>query len=196
MARPKSYVRSEALERACHAFWRHGYGALGVRGIEEITGLNQFAIRTEFGGKQGLYLEALRYYKDQAETYALAPIGESGVNGIVLFFQNLTNSASLTSSKWGCLIVNTGVENATIANLEIAAAVGDYWQSLGRHFAAALKRSIENGELIPDLDVAEACATLVSAVMGIHTVNRICGSPTAGEPMVQMVLEWIEYRRL
>lgn len=196
MARPKSYNRSEALERACHAFWRHGYGTLGVRGIEKMTGLNQFAIRTEFGGKQGLYLEALGYYKDQAEIFALAPIRDSGVNGIVLFFQNLTNSTSMTSSKWGCLIVNTGVENATIANPEFAAAAAEYWQSLGRHFAAALKRSIDDGELIPELDVAEVSATLVSVVMGIHTVNRICGSPTAGAPMVKMVQEWIEFRRI
>ena len=74
MPRPKSYDRQDAIAKACLAFWEHGYQDLGVREVERLTGLNQFAIRSEFGGKEGLYLEALTYYCDAAITTEMAPM--------------------------------------------------------------------------------------------------------------------------
>jgi len=191
MARPKSYDRNEALVRACNAFWEHGYEALGVRAIEEKTGLNQFAIRTEFGGKEGLFLEVLKLYADQAEKVALAPMKIGGIDALNQFFENLINPTSPTSSMWGCLIVNTGVENAKTGNRKFAAATRYYWQSMNAHFVFALQASKDIGELASDLDVVEASNTLVIAVMGVHTQNRLSGSPSAGKPMVKMVQEWL-----
>ena len=53
MPRSKGYDRAQAVERACEAFWEFGYQALGLREIESRTGLNRFAIHTEFGRQGG-----------------------------------------------------------------------------------------------------------------------------------------------
>ena len=191
MARPKTYDRQEAVERACHAFWIHGYGALGVRELEKLTGLNKFAIRSEFGGKEGLYLEALRYYAEAAKVTVLAPMCSGGIGTIEAFFDGLVTEGCINSSRWGCLIVNTGIENAELNRPALQAASDDYWSTLAQHFEAALRRSIETGEIDRTLNVGEAAKGLVTAVMGIHTMNRVSGAHDAGAPLVNMVRDLI-----
>lgn len=192
MARPKTYDRNEAVERACHAFWAHGYGALGVRELEKLTGLNKFAIRSEFGGKEGLYLEALRYYAEAAKETVLAPIRSGGIGTIEAFFEGLVTEGCVNSSRWGCLIVNTGIENAELNRPALKAASDDYWSVLAQHFEDALCRSIETGEIERTLDVGQASQGLVTAVMGIHTMNRVSGAHDAGAPLVNMVGDLIK----
>jgi len=187
MARPKSYNRDDALQRACSAFWQHGYRSLGVRAIEAETGLNQFAIRSEFGGKEGLFLEALDLYAKHAESLTLVPLKDEGVAGIEQFFDHLIDTTSPTSSKWGCMIVNAGVENAKNGNAKIAAISRHYWRTLEMHFSTALQEAQDHGILHLDLDVADAAKSLVVAVVGIHTINRIEGSQNAGASMVNTV---------
>jgi len=191
MSRPKSYNRDAALMRACAAFWQHGYRALGVRAIEAQTGLNQFAIRTEFGGKEGLFLETLQLYSDQAAQTVLAPLQGGGVTEIHRFFENLVTPGSVNCSEWGCLIVNTGVENASIANPKIAAIIQNYWHMLTAGFSGSLLRAQVHGDVAADLDQRDTASALVGVVMGIHLMNRAAASPVAGRPLVEMVQSWI-----
>jgi TetR/AcrR family transcriptional repressor of nem operon len=196
MARPKSYDRDAALRRACEVFLARGFGGLGVRALEDLTGLNQFAIRTEFGGKEGLYLEALEFYADSAKGHALRPMKTGGASAIVSFLQGLITDGSPTSSKWGCLLVNSGVENADIKSTRVEAVSQAYWRMLRKHFATALRHSIDRGEIRADISVADVSAALVAAVMGIHTANRISGSNRAGAPLVRMIQKQIESWRV
>lgn len=196
MARPKSYDRDAALRRACEAFWAHGYGALGVRAIEDQTGLNQFAIQTEFGGKEGLLVEALEFYADKARKHALRPMKDGGIDTIAAFFRGLVTDGSPISSEWGCLLVNSGVENAEIKSSRIEAASDAYWRTVRKHFAAALRRSIDDGEIVGNLDVPDTARALVTAVIGIHTANRIAGSNRAGGPLVRLIERQLESWRI
>jgi len=187
MPRPKSYDRQDAVKRACFAFWANGYRALGVRALEEQTGLNQFAIRTEFGGKEGLYLEALKVYSDAARSDAMRPMKEGGVAEVIAFLKSLVTEGSPTSSKWGCLVVNTGIENAQIGSSKLEAAVQDYWNSLRDHFRGALQRARDERTVDPEADVDLLSRGLVAAVMGVHTMNRVGGAHDAGAPLVELM---------
>lgn len=194
MGRPKTYDRDAALKLACEAFWAHGYGQLGVRALEIQTGLNQFAIRTDFGGKEGLYVEALRFYIDLTERQALAPMKTAGVDSIAAFFRSLVSDGSPTSSAWGCLVVNSGIENAEVGSSRVQAVASAYWRTLGDHFSAALRRSLDRGEVVLDVDgdVDELSGALVVAVMGVHTANRAAADNVAGAPLVTVVLRLID----
>ena len=196
MARPKSYDRDDAIERACYAFWAHGYAATGVRALEKLTGLNKFAIRSEFGGKEGLYLAALKHYADAARDTMLAPMRTGGIATVEAFLQGLVDQDSPGSSAWGCLIVNTGIENAEIRSAALQAAADDYWSTLATHFETALRHAQAEGEITPSLDIDGTVQGLVTAVMGIHTRNRVSGANDAGRPLVQMILRLIESWRV
>lgn len=187
MPRPKSYDRQDAIAKACKAFWEHGFQDLGVRELERLTGLNQFAIRSEFGGKEGLYLETLNFYCDTAITAEMAPMKQGGIPEIIAFFQGLTTPGSITSSEYGCLIVNTGIENARIQSPRLENEVRSYWNTLEEHFLSALK----NEQAAQGDGAAFAPHTLapslVPAVMGIHAQNRSQRDQTAGRPLVDFI---------
>ena len=191
MPRPKSYDRQKAVEKACAAFWQHGFQALGVRELEQITGINQFAIRSEFGGKEGLLLEALTYYGEAAITNEMAPMKEGGIPEIIAFLGGLVAPGSMTSSPFGCLMVNTGVENARIQSLALDKATTTYWSELKDHFLQALEneqRTREDRMPIPSDHLANA---LVSAVMGIHVQNRLQQDQTAGHALVDLMCDML-----
>ncbi|MEM6712721.1 MAG: TetR/AcrR family transcriptional regulator [Pseudomonadota bacterium] len=184
MPRPKSYDREDAIAKACMAFWEHGYQALGVRELEQLTGINQFAIRSEFGGKEGLYVEALRFYSEAAIKSEMAPMLEGGIPEIITFLQGLVTPGSPTSSDFGCLIVNTDIENARVQSARVEDVTRDYWAALEQHFQCALENElVRQGEAarFSPLDLAKA---LVSTVMGIHAQNRALGDQTGGRALV------------
>lgn len=189
MARPKSYDRTEAIRQACNAFWEHGYGALGVRALEQLTGLNKFAIRTEFSGKEGLYLAALAYYHNAAKETVLTPMRSGGIEAVEYFFHGLVAEGSVNSSAWGCLMVNTGIENAEIRSATLQDAAEAYWQDLRDHFSRALRLSQSRRGIKNTVDIDQASRGLVTAVMGIHTMNRVSGAHDAGQPLVDMIVE-------
>lgn len=187
MPRPKSYDRQKALEKACYAFWQHGYQALGVRELERLAGLNQFAIRSDYGGKEGLYLEVLAFYSRAAISTAMIPMKAGGIPAIIGFLQGLVTPGSMTSSPFGCLIVNTGIENARLQSPRLAAAVEAYWTALEAHFRQALENEVAaqgGGARFSPGDLATA---LVPAVMGIHANNRLHQEQTAGRPLVELL---------
>lgn len=187
MPRPKSYDRQDAIAKACNAFWEHGFQALGVRELEQLTGINQFAIRSEFGGKEGLYLEALSYYCDAAITTEMASMKQGGIPEVIEFFRGLVTPGSMTSSDYGCLIVNTGIENARVKSPYLEAAARTYWNTLEDHFRLALRneRSAQGGTAkFTPIELAKA---LVPAVMGVHAQNRAQRDQVAGRPLVNLI---------
>ncbi len=196
MARPKSYDRQNAVEKACRAFWAHGYQALGVRELERLTGLNQFAIRTEFGGKEGLYLEALKFYSEAAIATAMAPLKDGGLAEITSFLQGLVAEGSSMSSEFGCLIVNTGIENARIGSARLDEAVKFYWQTLEDSFLQALVNAQDRGEICLEMDIDSTAGGLTSAVMGVHAHNRLEGSCGGGRDLVALMCNHLEGQKV
>lgn len=187
MPRPKSYDRQDAVEKACAAFWEHGYQSLGVRELEHLTGINQFAIRSEFGGKEGLFLETLKLYGDAAITQEMAPMRNGGIPEIIAFLQGLVTPGSMTSSSFGCLMVNTGIENARRNSQPVRNVVQSYWTALEQHFLTALEneRRIqgEAARFVP----ADLASALIPAVMGVHSQNRAQKDQTAGRGLVSLI---------
>ena len=191
MPRPKSYDRNEAIAKACLAFLQHGYQALGVRELEEIVGINQFAIRSEFGGKEGLFLEALNYYSETAIQNEMGAMRDGGIAEICAFFRGLVTPGSNTSSDFGCLIVNTGIENARIKSPRLAKAVSAYWAALEDHFRTVLENENAWGSSIEARDPVASAKALVSAVMGIHARNRAMMDQTAGAELVALICDML-----
>lgn len=191
LARPKSYDRDNAIKLACMAFWDHGYQALGVRELEKLTGLNQFAIRTEFGGKQGLFREALKFYCDQAIESEMKPLIKGGVPEITTFIRGLVTDGSMTSSSSGCLVVNTGIENARIKSPILEEAVTKYWKTLEKRFVQALRNAQNLGEISEEIDIQLIASGLVTAVMGVHSKNRSNQANKAGRALVKIMCDYL-----
>ena len=187
MPRRKSYDRNKAVEKACMVFWQHGYQALGVRELERLTGLNQFAIRSEFGGRKACIWKCSSSTSEMAVTHVLKPLENDGLSGIVSFLNELVREGSSVSSPWGCLIVNTGIENARVCSEPLERVVLAYWARLERFFLTLLGNAQSNGEVAPDVDCGAMAKGLVTAVMGVHAQNRTTQSHGGGRELVDFV---------
>ena len=187
MPRPKSYDRQDAVVKACNAFWEHGFQDLGVRELERITGLNQYALRSEFGGKEGLYVEALNYYCKAAITTKMVPMTQGRIPEVITFFEGLVTPGSITSSDNGCLIVNTGIENARFKSPGLATIARCYWKTLEEHFYCALENEMSARDDKAIFSSKILAASLIPAVMGVHAQNRSRQDQTAGRPLVDLM---------
>ena len=191
MPRPKNYDRDDAVRKACNAFWQHGYDALGVRTLEELTGLNRFAIQTEFGGKEGLFLETLDKYTQETETHLLQPLHEGGLDQIDNLFNQLITLSPNTAQAYGCLMVNTVVENAVLVRTAIKDRTDRHFKQLEDAFRSALSRAKTKNQVASNFDIDEAVIFLVGSTMGVQVMIRREGSIGAAKPYVEMLIKTI-----
>ncbi len=163
MGRKKTYDRADVLHRAMELFWRKGFSGTHLQELVEVTGLNRFGLYKEFGGKDGLFDEAMSLYLSKlAET--LKPLGREprGMGNINAYFRELEmefflHGCFLTNSLTEKNVINSGTYQKMViaydgfqqlarANLEAAQADGDIGPQVNldaiQHFLAALDLGI------------------------------------------------------
>ena len=193
MPRHKSYVREQAIEKACYAFWKYGYRALGIRAIEELVGLGRFAIRTEFKGKEGLYVEALKAYRERGREYVIGPI-EAGEDLTAL--QNLLTSTVTPyeggHGEFGCFFVNTIVENGALKNKAFKEQTDGHFDDVRAATKRLIDRSKAKGEVRADVNGEDAGEFMVGTLMAVGLISRSAGDVTAATGYVDMANATIE----
>lgn len=158
--RPKAYDRDEVLQRAMELFWAKGFAGAHLQELVDITGLNRFSLYKEFGGKEGLFREALDRYLDQSnaayeETLGRAPLGLGNIRD---YFEAIRYPRNYH----GCFMINTLTEKQIVSEAAFAAARG-YAQRAERLFLDNLRAAQERGELSAGRD-APALAGLLAAL--------------------------------
>ncbi len=193
MARQKSYVREEAVSKARDAFWEHGFQNLGVRAIEDIVGVGRFAIRTDFKGKEGLFLEALALYRKDMVRDIIQPIRETDdLRVLEDLLTRGTTPRKGSCGKFGCLLVNTMVENASLQNAKFREYSNAHFDDLLNATIGLLKRAKASGEVRSDVDPEAAAEFMRGAMMTISLLNRDAQDVTAPAGYLKMALATID----
>lgn len=192
MARAKSYDREVAVEAAMLAFWKKGYGALGVREIESETGINRFALQTDFSGKQGLFLEALQKYLTISDETALKPLQSGGIDALVSFFRQLAKGEDEDPRDAGCLMVNTVIENANLGIDEVNDITTKHYENMQKMFELALGWAQDEGEISRTFDIPAAAKMLLTFAMGVEVYIRMNGSVDIASVQVEFLIQQIE----
>ncbi|GFE65730.1 TetR/AcrR family transcriptional regulator [Litoreibacter roseus] len=192
MARPRSYEQDEVIARVRDAFWECGYQGLGIRAIEEQTGLGRFAIRTVFGGKEGLMAEAMRVYTQDTETYVLAPMrARDDVDALVEMLEGMVAPHPETRRHFGCLMVNTSIENASLGSEMLGNAVATHFGALRTEVVALTERGQAAGRIRADLDPATCAEFVVGSVMATMVLNRAAADASGGAAYVSEAVRTI-----
>ncbi len=120
MGRKKSYVRADVLEAARDLFWDKGYEGTHLQELVEVTGVNRFSLYAEFDGKEGLFLDALRLYRDEAEeAYRSVLLHEPlGLPNVHAYFDGIKFSSDYA----GCFMINTLSEKHVVTDEAFSAA--------------------------------------------------------------------------
>jgi len=159
MGRHKSYDREDVLRRATRLFWEKGYEGTHLKELVEVAGINRFSLYEEFGGKEGLFEEALETYIQSLEVV----VGEldrepKGLANVERFWQAVVDFPFLH----GCFALNTIREKHVVAKKAFRQVV-----ALVRRLEAGIEQNLraaqDAGELPLDKD-AEGLARFLTAL--------------------------------
>lgn len=147
--------------------------------------IGRFAIRTEFGGKDGLFLKALTLYGQDIRRTILTPIEQSNSLDTLNRLWSFDDAGTDTGDKRGCLDLNTTVENAALQNDAIREQTAAYFNDFSTAATGLVERAKANGTVRAGVD-AKADDEFVNGMMiAAALINRDAGDVAASEAIHQ-----------
>lgn len=179
MARPVGYDRGQVIEQAMQLFWQDGFGDCDVDTLTRTTGLNRHSLYKSFGGKAGLFHDALRHYVAHVSAPYLALIeqGET-LDDLIGYFRLLCGPEGEGSDhgnngydRRGCLIANTVTELGR-TDAEANAIIDAYFNRFADTLAGLVKRAQAGGSIRPELDPQAMGHWLLLTCLGLNIAAR------------------------
>ena len=188
MGRPKSYDRTEVLDRAMRLFWRKGYEGTHLSELVEITGLNRFSLYNEFGGKEGLYGAALEHYiSGLGDLLAILEREPLGLANIRAFHR----AQLVDEFQEGCFALNT-VREKSVVPPSAWSTVEGFTRGTDERLLANLRAAARSGELPPGRDPEVLAATVAAFDMGLMSLRTLGVSPQEALRLVEEIERLLE----
>lgn len=171
MVRHKEYNRQDVLENAVNLFWQKGYKASSMADIVQSTGLNTASMYKEFGNKDGLFEEALEFYRQNI----LSPrvqilIEEPNITGIRGFLESVVKGAAKETYK-GCLMMNHLAQKHTISPRS-SIMISDFCSYMESLLVTAVRNAQTNGNISADKDPVVLASFIMCSVHGLVLYGR------------------------
>ena len=180
--------RAAAVEAAREVFWSRGYEDASIAEIVEASGLNRYAIYSEFGGKKELFLACLSdFVEERRRRYGPVVMDRSRppIERLRTAFALLTQD--MVADRRGCLISQTAVEVAR-EDPAIAATIEAYFEQLIDHLSTPLIEEAEAGRLNPNLTPRMGAQLLYNLKITISVLARAGASREVMDEMVETTL--------
>lgn len=179
MADVKHFDPDTVLDTVVGLFWRHGAASTGIQDIVTATGVNRSSLYSTFGGKQDLYLAALRRYVDHRSRPVFQRLTEDerGVPAIADFFARLIDTRCTGEhARWGCMISNAhaGTEHD---DPQVRQILNGHHDQLRAALRTALKHARDRGQLQPGVALEQAADLLAMLAYGVNLRSRAGADP-------------------
>ncbi|TDU90186.1 TetR family transcriptional regulator [Kribbella voronezhensis] len=158
-------------------FWRQGVAATGIQDVVAATGLSRSSLYNAFGGKDALYVGALRRYVEHRSTPMFSRLAEDrrGLPAIEDFFSRLVSVRCRGEfAGWGCLVSNAHLENPSG---EAKTVLDNHQAGLKAALQSALETAAELKQLRPGLDLSATAEHLTLLAYAINLRSRAGASP-------------------
>ena len=179
MVRPREFDRDEVLERAMSVFWSKGFSATSTSDLVEAMQIGRQSMYDSFGDKRALYLEALAQYQQQSVTAHIGRLrsGKTALAGIEALLAGLAPRDKSLRHK-GCMgvcaIAEFGRDDPDVVKLrEKSGAV------LVRALTEAVTLAKQQGDIPPQVDIAESVRFIGTLMQGLQTDARAGVKPEA-----------------
>lgn len=154
--RPRSFDRTEALEKALRLFWQYGYEPVSVASLCAELGICPPSFYVAFKSKEALFVEAVLHYE---KTYWAQPIARFEASqgpietALTDFFAEAADILLNPNTPNGCMVVLAAV-NLSAENRQIAELVRRLRRETRAVFERRFLRAADAGELLPEADAA------------------------------------------
>ncbi|AXG74065.1 TetR/AcrR family transcriptional regulator [Flavobacterium arcticum] len=170
MARKKTYIEEEVIEKAMNLFWRNGYETTSMQMLEKEMGINKFSIYASFGNKNGVFIECLKCYKLKLnQIIKNLKASSGGTDGIKQYFYDFINFSKETGVNKGCLITNTANEIGEGADENVKEILSRFTNEVKQAFADSLQQ-----DKTKSIELIEQQADyLIIAMFGLSSATRV-----------------------
>jgi len=170
MPRQPQYDRQTVLDAATELFWKRGYTATSLEDVLTATGFNRHSLYREFGGKDGLFREALQNYRKRYRESIGTPLQtDLGLEAIRALFKRRL-PADLDGR--GCFATNTLAEREQVCPEACALAAG-FVDELRSGLGHAVRAAQANGEVRADRDPDALADYVVTTLQGLGVMSRL-----------------------
>ncbi|MGH3389414.1 MAG: TetR/AcrR family transcriptional regulator [Actinomadura sp.] len=178
MSDVKHFDVDGVLDDVVRLFWRQGWSATGIQNVVAVTGVSRSSLYATFGGKNSLYVAALRGYieKYSAPAFARLASGASGVLGglpaVEEFFAALIRQRCAgPHAGWGCLITNAHA-GPECSDPQVRELLDEHHLQVREAMCGALAIAAERGQLTWPVDLDAVAGVLVVLAYGVNLRSR------------------------
>lgn len=171
--RPRSFNRTQALDRALMAFWQNGYEATSMNDLVGAMGINSPSIYAAFGSKEALFTEAVQHYHAVYANGLLqalndAPDAPSGIDALFGAAVELFTRPNLPG---GCFVVSSVASNAPNGP-ETGQTLKQLRRERSKQIAERLAEDVRSGNLRHDTPVQELSDLYAAILQGLAQAAR------------------------
>lgn len=185
MSDVRHFEAERVLDQAVELFWRRGAALAGISEVVAVTGLSRSSLYATFGGKQELYVAALRRYVDHRSRPVLDALAadDAGLPAIAAFFDGLIRArCEGEHARWGCMVANA---HSADGDAQVREVLDEHHTRLRSALAAACSRS----QLRPGLEPEAVADMLALLAYGVNLRSRAGASAAHLRATVTVALE-------
>lgn len=168
----KSFDEEETLNKAMKVFWEKGFKPTSMADLIASTGITRGSLYNAFGGKEKLFIKALKKYdkgKRRSKLAALEGINDP-LRAITALFDGIVADTIADPDKKGCFIINTASD---------LASHGEEVNQIVRHglreIEAFFRRSIEVAQARRQISETLNPEVIAKGLVALATAIRVLG---------------------
>jgi len=193
MPRTKTYDREEVLEKALFLFQSHGYEATGMQALVDHMGISRSSIYEEFGDKDGLYVEAMRHYRNHSSALFVTALNKTThpIKTLRTFLINGLNE-QIKKGRPSCFFANSCSEVDLLSTDEAHKLLLQNKKEVVRAIAAALHRGQENDQVNKSINPKDAAEMIFTLNNGAAILSRIDKSSSSVLKGIDLAIRMLE----
>ncbi|MEV1171493.1 TetR/AcrR family transcriptional regulator [Nonomuraea sp. NPDC049784] len=175
----KHFDPDAVLEQVERLFWQRGAATTGIAEVIAATGLSRSSLYATYGGKQDLYVKALRRYVERRSQPMFRTLADDGrgLPAIEAFFDRLIQTRCAGEhARWGCMATNANAEDA---DPDVRRLLDQHHDRLRATMRTALEAARAQGQLHDDLDLDATAESLTLLAYGVNLRSRAGADPAA-----------------
>jgi len=171
--RPRSFDRTEALDRAMEVFWQQGFEGSSMTDLTTAMGINSPSLYGAFGSKEALYLEAVRRFGETAAAGTFRALVEAPTlrEGLAGMLHAAIDCSTQAGRPRGCMIA-LGATHCAPGNERIRLELKEMRRTLQNTLRLKFETAIGDGLLPPDFDAGALATYFATLVHGIAIQAR------------------------
>lgn len=172
--RPRTFDTEQALDKALHVFWKHGFQDASLHDLTAAMGLSKPSLYAAFGDKEALYLKALERYAAlvlERHGQALQATAD-GRRAVEEFLRSISAMLADPAMPGGCFVVNGTADCGSGIPAAVDAALRSARQDSEARMLERLIRAQRDGQLAAAADVQALAAMYTALVSGLAVMAK------------------------